>query len=483
MIHERIVVPIRTNRNKLNSSVPFKVSVSGSTKPTIYYDLATGFLKFKIRMTEVNFDVFTLSSGKTQKATGDYDTIYVPTLTPHFIDYLKGYLNVIEDDEEIQYSYSDINNEDMCNHQIMVMMINEHPCKNNTMRHIYPQYNGCKSFEGRLGINEQSIYAQTLNTEYASRRRFQNKIRFDRETADTFIATIYVPLSNILECATHSSLICLKLMDLDLHFLDLVKFIDSEGLEFKIAEGADFELNQKGDYYVTTNNASNNLIKDNQTFVCNFKFKELEVIDCDMTIDQFEVSDSSELSKIPNTQKGLVLSQLDNHVVDMDPSLEINKYTIRCPFKPASCYIYFTYDNDVNLCNRTDFLYLNPVKYLNVKTLTGYSTTYPWYDNNSSILINDPKQESIEKETRDKTYPMPDPRHFEELYYCINKFDTPLFDYDSFANVHRIYGVDMNTHLNLSNGPNELIFEVGLEQPIEDEDHVRMHIIFEREYE
>ena len=117
MIHEKIVVPIRTNRNKLNSSVPFKVSVSGSTKPTIYYDLASGFLKFKIRMTEVNFDVFTLSSGKTQKATGDYDTIYVPTLTPHFIDYLKGYLNVIEDDEEIQYSYSDINNEDMCNHQ------------------------------------------------------------------------------------------------------------------------------------------------------------------------------------------------------------------------------------------------------------------------------------------------------------------------------------------------------------------------------
>ena len=56
MIHERIVVPIRTNRNKLNSSVPFKVSVSGSTKPTIYYDLATGFLKFKIRMTDVKFD-------------------------------------------------------------------------------------------------------------------------------------------------------------------------------------------------------------------------------------------------------------------------------------------------------------------------------------------------------------------------------------------------------------------------------------------
>ena len=88
-----------------------------------------------------------------------------------------------------------------------------------------------------------------------------------------------------------------------------------------------------------------------------------------------------------------------------------------------------------------------------------------------------------EKETRDIKYPMPDPRHFEELYYCINKFDTPLFDYDSFANVHRIYGVDMNTHLNLSNGPNELIFEVGLEQPIEDDNHVRLHIIFEREYE
>ena len=92
-----------------------------------------------------------------------------------------------------------------------------------------------------------------------------------------------------------------------------------------------------------------------RSFVRQFSLRKLE----DMTIDQFEVSDSSELSKIPNTQKGLVFSQLDNHVVDMDPSLEINKYTIRCPFKPASCYIYFTYDNDVNLCNRTDFLYLN----------------------------------------------------------------------------------------------------------------------------
>ena len=74
MIHERIVVPIRTNRNKLNSSVPFKVSISGSTKPTIYYDLATGFLKFKIRMTDVKFDVFGLdSTGKTTKAEGNFN--------------------------------------------------------------------------------------------------------------------------------------------------------------------------------------------------------------------------------------------------------------------------------------------------------------------------------------------------------------------------------------------------------------------------
>ena len=114
MIHERIVVPIRTNRNKLNSSIPFKVSVSGSTKPTIYYDLATGFLKFKIRMTGVKFEVFGFDyTTKPVKQEGDFDTIYVPTLTPHFVDYLKGYLNVIEDDEEIQYSYSDINNEDI----------------------------------------------------------------------------------------------------------------------------------------------------------------------------------------------------------------------------------------------------------------------------------------------------------------------------------------------------------------------------------
>ena len=91
MIHERIVVPIRTNRNKLNSSVPFKVSISGSTKPTIYYDLASGFLKFKVRMTGVKFEVFGFdSTTKAVEEEGDFDTIYVPTLTPHFIDYLKG---------------------------------------------------------------------------------------------------------------------------------------------------------------------------------------------------------------------------------------------------------------------------------------------------------------------------------------------------------------------------------------------------------
>ena len=352
MIHEKLVVPIRTNRNKLNSSVPFKVSVSGSTKPNIFYDLATGYIKFRLRLTNVGFNVFRETADKKAEAVaGNHDTIYVPTLTPHFVDYLKGYLNVIEDGEEIQYSYSDINNEDMCQHQTLMMMLNEHPCLFNTMRHIYPQYNGCKSFDGRIPFYQTSIHeTDTLNSVYSTRRRFQNKIRFTRESADSFVATICIPLSSILECATHSSLLCLKLLDLDLHLLDQHKFIDKDGLNIDIAAGGDTtDVNWKGDYYVTTDHMYNDLDDSlNEMFVANFNFNELEIIDCDMYIDQFEIEDSSELSKIPNTQIGIVLSQLDNHVCDIDPSQEINKYTIRIPFKPASCYIFFTHDEDTN---------------------------------------------------------------------------------------------------------------------------------------
>ena len=134
---------------------------------------------------------------------------------------------------------------------------------------------------------------------------------------------------------------------------------------------------------------------------------------------------------------------------------------------------------DSNSSNRTDYLYLNPPKYLNVKTLTGWSNTYPYYENGEENIF-DPIEYGYNNSI--VAYKSPDPRLFEELHYVLNKYDTPLINYNSFAQVHRIYAVDMNSHLNLSDNTNELIFEIQFEDSVPEDVNVRMHVIFERSY-
>ena len=158
MIHEKLVIPVRTNHNKLNSSVPFKVAVSGTTKPNVFYDLSTGYLKFKIRMKNVKYDIATMGSSEDKLVTiaegsTKYEHLYVPSMVPHFIDYVKGYINCVEGDEEVQYSFSDINYEDMCQHACMLDFLNSHPCKFDNQRHIYPKYNGNSGFGGPANNN------------------------------------------------------------------------------------------------------------------------------------------------------------------------------------------------------------------------------------------------------------------------------------------------------------------------------------------
>ena len=68
------------------------------------------------------------------------------------------------------------------------------------------------------------------------------------------------------------------------------------------------------------------------------------------------------------------------------------------------------------------------------------------------------------------------------MHYVLNKYDTPVLNYDSFTFVHRIYAVDMNSHLNLSDNTNELIFEIEFEDPIDAGDNIRMHVLYERDY-
>ena len=227
-----------------------------------------------------------------------------------------------------------------------------------------------------------------------------------------------------------------------------------------------------GVFQVTEHHQSNSCAMYNKSLISHFNFQDLEIYDCDLYIDQFEFSDMSEYHNMPNTDKGLVVAQVDNHVLDINPQCDINKFTVRVPFKPATCYIYFTHDGDSNCSNRTDYLYLNAPKYLNVKTLTGWSSTYPYYENEGSVTDG----------LSDEEYKAPDPRLFEELHYVLNKYDTPLINYDTFARVHRIYAVDMNSHLNLSDNTNELIFEIQFEDEVKEDDNVRMHVIFERSY-
>ena len=488
MIHEKLVIPVRTNHNKLNSSVPFKVAVSGTTKPNVFYDLSTGYLKFKVRMKNVKCNIaegkFDDNDDPTDQAitlgdgTTHPDKLYVPTMVPHFVDYIKGYINCVEGDEEVQYSFSDINYEDMCQHATMLDFLNSHPCKFDNQRHIYPTYNGVSGFGGPVDFNNNPQHGDKKFNTY---RRFQNKVEFIKEivyadnSAD-YIAIMYVPLSCVLESASRASLINLKLLDLDFYLYDLNKFIDRETLCQEVeATTKSNELEWLGDWFVTATEMLNSDINTrNSKLIGNFEFKDLEIYDCDLYIDQFEFSDMSEYHSMPNTDKGLVVSQVDNHVLDINPQCDINKFTVRVPFKPATCYIYFTHDFDTNCSNRTNYLYLNAPKYLNVKTLTGWSSTYPYYENGPSTIP--------EQMADDILYKSPDPRLFEELHYVLNKYDTPVLNYDMFRAVHRIYSVDMNSHLNLSDNTNELIFEVQFEDEIEENDNIRMHIILERDY-
>ena len=198
MIHEKLVIPMRTNHNKLNSSVPFKVAVSGTTKPNVFYDLSTGYLKFKIRMKNVSYKAVQGDFNNDNQPTSTpvtvaevmntpYTDILVPTMVPHFVDYVKGYINCVEGDEEVQYSFSDINYEDMCQHACMLDFLNSHPCKFDNQRHIYPMYNGNSGFGGLVSHNQNG----KLSKRFHNKHRFQNKINFklEPESIDTTAGT------------------------------------------------------------------------------------------------------------------------------------------------------------------------------------------------------------------------------------------------------------------------------------------------------
>ena len=116
-----------------------------------------------------------------------------------------------------------------------------------------------------------------------------------------------------------------------------------------------------------------------------------------------------------------------------------------------------------------------------LKTLTGQSTSYPYYENNHNDRILD--NLSIVTKNNVPSFASPDERFYSELLYNLKKFDHPIIDYESWKQIHRIYSIDMNSDLNLGSDKNTFFFEVSLDDCEEElKENVRLHIIFIRDY-
>ena len=69
MKHLQTITPIRTNRNKFNSSSPFRVVFSGTFNKNIYYDLSSAYLKIKIRCKPNQLKTVTKHKGSDTAVT------------------------------------------------------------------------------------------------------------------------------------------------------------------------------------------------------------------------------------------------------------------------------------------------------------------------------------------------------------------------------------------------------------------------------
>ena len=87
MKHLQTITPIRTNRNKFNSSSPFRVVFSGTFNRNIYYDLSSAYLKIKIRCKPNQLKTVTKHEGSVTAVTtpaqiNDYDGKVPSELAP-----------------------------------------------------------------------------------------------------------------------------------------------------------------------------------------------------------------------------------------------------------------------------------------------------------------------------------------------------------------------------------------------------------------
>jgi len=494
MKHSVLEVQIATDHNKFNSNQPLRIQASGAIRNDMYYNMESAYLRMSVRTQFSNFENLIISSTAevvsninglyidkdyVTSSASEVGIIYVPTYNYSPVDYVDGLFSIMSDNgEEIQYTLNNINIEDAAEHNTILNVINTPPNDFELYRHRKKMYNGMKGFKMQ---NEESNH--TPDT-YGSVRRFDNSIKFMKKSDGYWYADMFISFKDIIEMSSRQSLLRMKLIDFYLHWRDANKYFNFKTPS--LVEDEDFYESErcstidKG--YLNGNNVKYDVdqIRAGSTFINKVDHTNPEIMDCTLYIDQFEVDSFEELAKYGSVNN-VVLHQVDNHVYDWNKSASVNKFKICCPFKPMSCYYYFTVDDDVSTSYRTDTLYMNPPKYVNFKTISGYVTEFPYYSNDTSITLYEPID--VYSKTSYDTYYKPDYRFYEEYCYTTNKFAEPIITYDEWCKIHRIYSIDMFTHLDMNDGPQEFYLEIAFEESIPSTRNVKLHVFFEKYYD
>lgn len=496
MKHQQTITPIKTNRNKFNSSQPFRVIFSGTFNQNVYYDLSSAYLKMRVRCKPHNMKTIKLETNSTKAdVIEDYTgNFYIPTLNQTPVDYIQGFFSIFDDNgAELKFELNNINNEEQANHTAMIEFIDKYPNEFEYNRHIRRLFAGHKGFETK---RPTSALSKKLDYDYfITHKTFDNKYKFVKE-GDYWYTYMYIPLTQVLEPAARMSLLRIYNAEFDIFFKDTEKFFSSRLPYVEIkknnaqVEKGYTDNNCNGEAWITTEENYSTVDFSNQ-FTSNHKMlyeddtgipffnEKPEIVDCDLYMDQYTIESTEEMHQLGDKYFMPVLYQLDNHVFDMYENVGIHKYKIECPFKPSACYYYLTYDEDNNKALRTDYLYLNPPKYCVLKTLTGQSTPYPNYECNSLRPLVNPHNR-IYNNNATESFVSPDERLYNELLYSLKKFDHPIIDYESWSQIHRIYSIDINSDLHLGEDKNTFFFEINLEHELHP--NTKLHVIFVRDY-
>lgn len=501
MKHQQTITPIKTNRNKFNSSSPFRVIFSGTFNRNVYYDLSSAYLKMKIRCRPNEMKTIKKVTGddKDDQIVTYTGNFFIPVLNNTPVDYIQGFFSIFDDNgAELKFELNNINNEEQANHTAMIEFIDKYPNEFEYNRHIRKLFAGHKGFETRYPMYNMRNYSQHDHFEIL--KSFDNKYEFVKE-GDYWYTTMYIPFTQVLEPATRMSLLRIYSAEFDIFFKDCFKFFNVSRPHVPITKNSSGkskgECNNRsfGEPWITISDNGQSLDMEpqfNSNTAMLFEndgnftfFEELpEIVDCDLYMDQYTIESMEEMHQLGDKYFMPVLYQLDNHVFDLSEDIDIHKYKIECPFKPSACYYYFTRDDDNNKALRTDYLYLNPPKYCVLKTLTGQSTPYPNYENNENVDIID-SLDYVYNYKEDgsvliNVYSQPDERLYNELLYNLKKFDHPIIDHEMWLRVHRIYSIDCNSDLNLGEDKNTFFFEIQLEHDIDS--NTKLHVIFIRDY-